>query len=233
MSPHNAQDLQEVAVIIPALNEEESLPLVLDDLPEVGCIYVVDNGSTDRTAEVARAAGAQVIAQPERGYGNACQAGIAAASSAGFTIVVILDADHSFDPAELSRLVQPILLGKADMVLGDRTETAERGALLLQQRVGNRVATMLIHRITGHRYRDMGPFRAIRTHSLIGLEMEDPNYGWNVEMQMKAVRHGLRIQELPVKCRTRQAGQSKISGSVRGSLQAGVKMMRATWRYAW
>ena len=225
-------DLQHVAVIIPALNEEDSLPLVLSEMPNVGVVFVVDNGSTDRTAEVAIAGGARVLTQPARGYGNACQVGIQAAKAHDAEVVVIIDADHSFDPQQIPQLVEPVLKGHADIVLGDRTSTAEPGALTLQQRVGNRVATALIDVITGHTYQDMGPFRAVRTESLLQMAMEDPNYGWNVEMQIKAVRHGLRITELPVTCRVRQAGESKISGSVRGSIAAGVKMMRATWRYA-
>jgi len=228
----DAPRMDQVAVIIPALNEEQSLPLVLDALPLVGHVLVVNNGSTDRTADVARARGAEVVDEPRRGYGNACKAGIQAAERHGAEVVVILDADHSFDPGQLPDLVDPILQGEADMVLGDRTRSAEAGALLPQQRVGNKVATLLIRSITGHAYRDMGPFRAIRTRDLVALDMQDPNYGWNVEMQIKAVRHSLRILERPVTCRVRQAGQSKISGSVRGAFAAGVKMMRATRRYA-
>jgi len=233
MNPHpESVCLDEVAVVIPALNEAESLPLVLGDMPPVGHIIVVDNGSTDDTASVARAEGATVVTESRRGYGLACQAGIRQASAVGAGVVVILDADHSFEPAEIAVLVGPILRDEADMVLGDRTCTAQPGAVLPQQRVGNRLATFLIHRITGHRFRDMGPFRAIRTRALLDLSMEDPDFGWNVEMQIKAVRGGLRIRETPVMCRERQAGNSKISGTIRGSVLAGWKMMRATWRYA-
>jgi len=232
MHTHPSSSLDSVAVVIPALNEAQSLPLVLEDLPTVGEVFVVDNGSTDATPRIAADLGAVVIDEPRRGYGQACQAGIQAAAGHGLEVVVILDADHSFDPAQIHLLVAPIFSGEADMVLGDRTLTQEAGALLPQQRVGNRVATELIHRVTGHPYRDMGPFRAIRTESLLAMQMEDPNYGWNVEMQIKAVRQGLRILEIPVLCRARQAGSSKISGSVRGSVQAGWKMMRAVWRYA-
>jgi len=220
-----------VAVVIPALNEERSLPLVLADLPPVGRVFVVDNGSTDRTAEVAAAAGATVLSQPVRGYGSACQAGIAAAAAWGAGIVVILDADYSDHPDELPLLVDPILAGRADMVLGDRSRLAEPGALLPHQRFGNRLATYLIRRVTGQRYRDMGPFRAIRADALLAMAMRDPNYGWNVEMQMKAARAGLRVLEVPVRYRKR-VGESKISGTLRGSLNAGVKIVRAVWTYA-
>jgi len=224
--------LNNVAVVIPALNEELCLPHVLDRMPDVGAVFVVDNGSTDETASVAEAHGATVLSEPNRGYGNACQRGIAAARDAALGIVVILDGDNSFDPREMDRLVTPIAKGEADMVLGDRTETAEPGALLPQQRFGNWVATSLIHRVTGHPYRDMGPFRAVRTETLTSLQMEDPNYGWNVEMQMKAIRQGYRVLEVPVSCRSRTAGESKISGSLRSAVQCGAKMMLATWRYA-
>ena len=220
-----------VAIVIPALNEEQSLPLVLADLPPVGRIFVVDNGSTDRTAELAAVAGATVLTQPVRGYGSACQVGIAAAATWGAQIIVILDADYSDHPEELPLLVDPILAGRADMVLGDRGPLAEPGALLPHQRFGNRLATFLLRRLTGQRYRDMGPFRAIRAEALLAMQMRDPNYGWNVEMQMKAARAGLRILEVKVHYRKR-VGESKISGTLRGSVNAGVKIVRAVRTYA-
>ncbi len=222
----------EVAVIIPALNEADSLLHVLQSMPNVGEVIVVDNGSTDDTANVARSAGATVINEPNRGYGNACKAGIAVAVDAGFDIVVILDGDHSFDPREIEALVQPIRSDQADMVLGDRTQQAQKGALTLPQRFGNAVATRMIHAISGFLYRDMGPFRAIRTQTLVALEMEDPNYGWNVEMQLKAIKFGYRVMEIPVTCRNRLAGESKISGSLPSAARCGLKMMLATLRYA-
>ena len=225
-------DLSNVAVVIPALNEEDSLPHVLHALPDVGATLVVDNGSTDNTAQVADALGAHVLRQPMRGYGNACKKGIEEAHRRGLSIVVILDADHSFNPMQMVELVRPIQADEADMVLGDRTQDAERGALLPQQRFGNWIAIHLIQQIVGHRYRDMGPFRAVRTQSLVDMAMEDPNYGWNVEMQIKAIRNHLRVMEVPVKCKPRQAGQSKISGSVVGSLRCGAKMLWATWHHS-
>jgi glycosyltransferase involved in cell wall biosynthesis len=221
----------DVVVVIPALNEEASLPLVLAELPPVGAVIVVDNGSTDRTAEVARAGGAEVVSEPRRGYGSACQAGIRRAEALGCEILVILDADHSDYTEDLDLLTEPIRAGVADMVLGDRTRLAEPGALQPHQKLGNHLATFLIHRLTGHRYRDMGPLRAIRMSALLALEMEDLNYGWNVEMQMKAAYAGLRIQEVAVRYRTR-IGVSKISSTLRGSVRAGVKIIYSTWRYA-
>jgi glycosyltransferase involved in cell wall biosynthesis len=229
--PHAPTTYDRVVVVIPALNEERSLPLVLDELPPVGAVIVADNGSTDRTAEVARAGGARVVAAPRRGYGSACLAGIAAARALDPEVLVILDGDHSDHPGELSLLVDPVLGGEADLVLGDRTRRADPGSLTAQQRWGNRLATALIARRCGHRYRDMGPFRAVRFSSLEALEMEDPTWGWNVEMQLKAVQRGLRVLEVPVRYRPR-IGTSKISGTVSGVARAGVKILWAVHRYA-
>lgn len=220
-----------VAVVIPALNEERSLPRVLADLPAVGAVIVVDNGSDDRTAEVAAAAGARVVSAPTRGYGRACQAGIAKAAAFNPQILVILDADFSDDPRELPLLVDPILNGEADLVMGDRTALADSGALPPHQVFGNRLATMLIWATSGLKTRDMGPFRAIRWEALTALHMRDPTYGWNVEMSLKAARAGLRVSEVPVHYRER-IGTSKISGTIRGSLRAGFAILRAVRRYA-
>lgn len=225
------RDYRSVFVIIPALDEERSLPLVLAELPLVGGVIVVDNGSRDRTAEVAREGGATVVHEPRRGYGNACLAGMAEAGRRGAGIIVILDGDHSDYPDDLPLLVNPVLDGEADMVLGDRTRLAEAGALRRHQELGNRLATFLIARVTGHRYRDMGPFRAIRAEALDSLQMRDPNYGWNVEMQMKAVQRGLRVREVAVRYRPR-IGQSKVSGTLRGSVKAGAKILLSVWRYS-
>lgn len=220
-----------VAVVIPALNEAESLPFVLRDLPPVDRVVVADNGSTDATAAVARAAGADVVAEPARGYGRAVRAGLAALTADPPDVVVILDGDHADDPARLPDLVAPIAAGRADFVLADRSRTAEPGALQPAQRFGNAFAVAAIRAVTGHRYRDLGPFRAIRWSSLVALGMTDPTWGWNVEMQIKAARHGLRIVEIPLPYRRRRAGDSKISGTVRGSLRAGARITQAVWRY--
>jgi len=224
-------DYQRVMVIIPALNEDKSLPLVLSELPPVGAVVVVDNASTDHTADVARRCGAEVILEPQRGYGSACQAGIRYLTPRQPAVIVILDGDHSDYPEELPALVDPILRDEADIVIGDRTRFAEAGSLLPHQRFGNRLACGLIWGITGQRYRDMGPFRAIRFSALMAMNMRDPNYGWNVEMQMKAVYCGLRICEVPVRYR-RRIGISKISNTIRGSFAAGTKIIYSTWRYA-
>ena len=224
-------DYSGVVVVIPALNEEASLPLVLGDIPPVGAVLVVDNGCSDRTAEVAREGGAEVVFEPRRGYGSACQAGIRRARQLGAEVLVILDADHSDHADELPLLVDPILRGEADMVLGDRTRLAEPGSLFPQQRYGNLLATALIKRVTGHAYADMGPFRAVRMSAVDAMALEDLNYGWNVEMQIKVIRHGLRVREVPVHYRPR-VGVSKISGTVKGTLRAGAKILYSTWLYA-
>ena len=226
----------DVFVVIPALDEEKSLGSVIASLPEVKGIAVVDNGSTDRTVEVAREAlakrpNAVVISEPRRGYGSACLAGIRAAVPFDPAVLVILDADESTDVSDLGAIVDPILRDEADMVLGDRTERAEADALTPVQRFGNVLATHLIERFTGHRYRDMGPFRAIRMEALLLLQMEEPTWGWNVEMQMKAIRRKLRVREVAVSYRPRRHGESKISGNLKGTLRAGARILVATLRY--
>jgi glycosyltransferase involved in cell wall biosynthesis len=230
------QSYPDVFVVIPALDEEASIGGVLDSIPDVKGIAVVDNGSTDRTAAVAREALAGrphgfVVAEPRRGYGAACLAGIRAAVPVDPVVLVILDADDATDIADLGAIVEPVLSGEADLVLGDRTSRAERAALTPVQRFGNVLATRLIERFTGHRYQDMGPFRAIRMESLLLLQMEEPTWGWNVEMQMKAIRRGLRVREVPVSYRARRHGASKISGNVQGAARAGARILVATLRY--
>lgn len=224
--------LNRVSVVIPALDEEASLPGVLASLPQGVDVIVVDNGSTDATAEVARSAGARVIAEPRRGYGSAVLAGIAALRDTPPEVLVVLDADHADRPELLPRLVGPIFRNEADLVLSDRSRTAAPGALTVPQRFGNRFATALMYGVSGHRYRDMGPFRAIRWSSLMRLDMQDTTWGWNVEMQLKAVHRALRIVEIPVPYGARRAGKSKISGDVRGVVRAGGKILWAVGRYA-
>jgi glycosyltransferase involved in cell wall biosynthesis len=221
-----------VKVVIPALNEEKSLPLVLAEIPRawVDEVIVVDNGSEDRTAAVAERLGATVVREPRRGYGSACLAGLRYLEASPAELVVFLDADYSDSPGELPSLVQPILDGAADFVLGSRTlGLAEKGAVAPQARWGNALATTLMRWLYGHRYTDMGPFRAIRADRLAQLEMRDRNYGWNMEMQVKAIEHGLRILEVPVRYK-RRIGVSKISGTVRGTLAAGYKILYTLFR---
>ncbi len=222
------------ALIIPALNEEAAIGPTLDALrgAPLAQLIVVDNGSTDRTAEVARSHGAQVVSAPRRGYGSACLAGMAALGPE-ITVVAFMDGDGSDDPADLPHLLEPIEHGEADMVLGSRVlGEREAGALTPQQRFGNALATYLLRIFHHARYTDLGPFRAIRRESLNLLGMRDMNFGWTIEMQIKAARHGLRVREIPVAYRRRRSGQSKISGTLRGTFSAGAKILWTIFRYS-
>ena len=233
-----------VDAIIPALDEEGSLPAVIAAaraaavLPGGGRlrhVVVVDNGSTDRTAEVARAAGAVVVGEPRRGYGAACLAGIAwlGALAEPPSVVVFLDGDGADDAGDLAALCGPITDGAADLVVGSRTlGGADRGALTPQQRAGNAVAVLCIGLLYRHRYSDLGPLRAVRFSSLTALGMVDRGYGWTVEMQVKALRRGLRVVEVPVRYHLRTAGRSKVSGTLRGTLGAGWKILATIARHA-
>jgi glycosyltransferase involved in cell wall biosynthesis len=194
-------------------------------------IVVVDNGSRDATADVARRHGARVISEPRRGYGQACLAGIAALSN-GTAIVVFLDADGSDDPEDLARLLTPVREGQADMVLGSRTLAARTsGAFTPQQAFGNWLATGLMRAFFGARYTDLGPFRVVRRQALELLKMRDTNFGWTIEMQIKAHRFGLKVVEIPVNYRKRIAGESKISGNFVGTVRAGWKILWTIAKY--
>ena len=224
-----------VAVIIPALNEEEPIAAVVADclttnLP--GEIIVVDNGSTDRTAESARAAGAKVVAEPMPGYGRACATGVRALSPE-CEIVVFLDGDGSDCPELMRQLVQPIVNGEQDFVIGSRTRgKREPGSMNFQQVFAGRIAGVLLRLLYGIRYTDMCPFRAIRSDALDRLGMKEETYGWNLEMQMRAARAGLRILEVPVNHRCRTGGESKVSGTLRGTFVAGIRIVATLFRIA-
>lgn len=213
-----------VAAIIPALNEEQAIGRVLGALPEwIDEVIVVDNGSTDWTSATAFRAGARIVSEARRGYGSACQAGIAAVGDA--EILLFLDGDFSDDPAQASLLVDPLAEERADLVIGSRVlGNREPGALPLQARFGNRLACSLIALIWGTRFTDLGPFRAIGRSDLTKLRMADEDYGWTVEMQIKAAVIGLRCLEVPVRYR-RRMGRSKISGTVKGAFCAGTKIL--------
>jgi glycosyltransferase involved in cell wall biosynthesis len=231
---HRAVDGAPVAVVIPALDEERSIGDVLRNIPAPyrRRMVVVDNGSRDGTARVAREAGAQVVAEPRRGYGAACLAGLAALAADPPRAVVFLDADSSDDPAEMPRVVGPVLAGEADLVIGSRVLGArERGALTPHARFGNAFATFLIRSLYGVRFTDLGPFRAVSWNALARMRMEDQDYGWTVEMQVRAARLGLVVREVPVSYR-RRIGKSKISGTVRGTVGAGKKILWVIFREA-
>lgn len=228
---------QTIDVLIPAWNEEKTLPLVLADIPRewVRQVIVCDNGSTDRTAEVAKAAGAIVVRQPERGYGNACLAGIrylkALPTSEQPEILVFLDGDYADYPEELPKVAAPVLNDGKDLAIGSRLlGGAQAGAMTPAQRFGNRLAPLLIRWLYGYRFSDLGPFRAIRWDKLLALDMRDRNYGWTVEMQVKAAKHKLKCAEVPVRYRKRAAGKSKVSGTVRGTVLAGWKIIATIFR---
>lgn len=236
----------DVVVVIPALDEEAGLARVLADLDRVrgtlpaaaadgarGAMpfrlrptLVVDNGSTDRTADTARGRGATVVVEPRRGYGAACLAGLAHLRADPPEIVAFLDADHSDDPADLPAVLGPILDNHADLVIGSRVAgDREPGSLSVVQEFGNRLATRLLLACFGARFTDLGPMRAIRWSSLESLRMRDRDYGWTVEMQARAARHGLKCAEVPVAYRRRRAGRSKVSGTLRGVIGAGTKIL--------
>jgi len=220
-----------ISVIIPAFNEEKSIGLVLDALPQslIHEIIVVDNNSTDNTARSAIEKGARVVAEHKRGYGSACLKGISVLDNPD--IVVFLDGDFSDYPEELVKLVAPIESGEMDFVLGSRMILPEsRSALLPQSRYGNQLAVFLMRLFFKHQFTDLGPFRAIRYESLKAIAMQDTNFGWTVEMQIKAVKKGLRILEIPVKYRER-VGVSKITGTFSGTIKAGTKIIYTIFKY--
>jgi len=220
-----------IVVVIPALDEEEGIADVVREVPPVvDEVIVVDNGSRDGTAVAAGAAGATVVSEPRRGYGNACLAGIAAAG--GADVIVFLDGDRSDYPAQLADVVRPILEGRADLVIGSRAlGRSEAGSHPWHAVLGTRACVALMNRLTGARATDLGPFRAITADALRRLDMRDRNYGWTVEMQVKAARRGLKVVEVPVDYRSR-LGRSKVSGTLRGTVGAGTKIVTTILRYA-
>jgi len=221
------------AVIIPALNEAEVIgPLVTDTLKQpVDNVIVVDNASTDQTAHHAHNAGAQVISEPRRGYGYACAAGVAAAKDAD--IVVFLDGDYSCLPEEISNLLDPFWRNEADLVIGSRElGHIAPGSMPPHQRFGNWLMAQLMNRLYGLNLTDLGPYRAIRRELLESLQMREMTFGWPTEMTVKAIRRQARVIEVPVSWHRRYAGQSKISGTVKGTILAAYYILGVTVRYA-
>lgn len=224
-----------VKVIIPAFNEEHGVGRVIAEIPKhlVSEIIIVDNASTDTTAQVAVAAGATVLYEPIRGYGRACLKGIDYLKSGQVKpdIVVFLDADHSDYPEEMEQLIKPIMTQQADLVIGSRAlGNKEKGSMTPQQIFGNWLATRLLKLFYGVAFTDLGPFRAITYSRLIELDMKDKTYGWTVEMQLKAAKRGFRCMEVPVRYR-RRIGFSKVSGTLKGTVMAGYKILLTIFRY--
>ena len=233
--PAPAIEAPRLAVLIPARDEAEALPPLFDALrvPEGTRVVVVDNGSSDDTAATARRLGATVVREPEPGYGRACTAGLRAMRGldAPPELVVVLDADDPGAAARVQALVEPLTAGRADLVLGRRTARDGRG-VLPHAAAGNAAVSWLFRGLYAVPAFDLGPFRAARLEGLLGLGLDEPAYGWNVQMELRALREGWRIEELAVPFRRRTAGRSKISGSVVGSLRAAHGLLRGLWREA-
>ena len=226
-----------VDVVIPAWNEEGSIGNVVNDIDRniVRHVIVADNNSKDQTAKVATDAGALVVHEPRQGYGSACLKGIAVAKDQDpkADVIVFMDADYSDYADEMPSLLNPIIDGNADMVIGSRAlGQREQGSMTVPQVFGNWLATRMIKWIYGFQYSDLGPYRAIRFSSLEELQMRDPDFGWTVEMQVKALHKKLAITEVPVNYRKR-IGVSKVSGTVKGTILAGYKIITTIIKYAW
>jgi glycosyltransferase involved in cell wall biosynthesis len=222
-----------ISVVIPALNEAQAIGEVVSTVPRdrVQDIFVVDNGSTDDTAKQATLAGARVIHEPRRGYGSACMAGVKAAWNSD--IIVFLDGDRSDDPHQLDAIAMPVLQDQADLVIGSRIGRGlEKGAMPLHGRLGNRLIVFLLRLLYGVRITDIGSFRAIKTDDLFDLKMEQMTYGWPSEMVVKAARKGLRIQSVPITYR-RRIGQSKVTGTLKGTIMATYYMFLVPLKYLW
>jgi len=227
--------MKNVDVIIPVYNEEGSIGLVIGDIPKefVNEVVVVNNLSTDNSVEVAKQAGATVVTQDKRGYGNACLKGIEYVDAKAVKpyILVFLDGDYSDHPEELPALLKPIIEDDYDLVIGSRTTgNQEKGAMLPQAVFGNFLATSLIRLFYGFTFTDLGPFRVIKYESLKSLEMQDTTFGWTAEMQVKALKKGLKCTEVPVSYRKR-IGVSKITGTLTGTVKAGYKIIWTIFKY--
>lgn len=218
-----------ISVVIPALNEEEAVSRVIRDIPTyVDEIIVVDNGSTDSTAEIAKNAGARVLHEEKKGYGYACLAGIRAASRPD--ILVFLDGDYSFYPEDMDSLIEPVIKDGYDMVIGSRVEKRESGAMPLHAVAANLFFGVLIRLLYGVKVKDLGPFRSVKYNKMQELVMQEMRYGWTAEMLVKAIKKGYKIREVSVRYR-RRIGESKVSGSPTASLKAGIKIFHTILKY--
>ena len=223
-----------VAIIIPALNEEGAIQKLLTEIPPASAqwIIVVDNGSTDKTAQMAEEAGALVVSEPIAGYGRACWKGSLVARSLGAKLLIFMDGDGSDDPADIPQILEPVMEGRADFTVGSRiSKRAERGAIPPQARLGNWLVSHMISLFYNTQIHDIGSFRAIRSEKLAALDMHEMTFGWPVEMLVKAARAQYRILEIPLHYRRRSHGQSKVAGTVAGSIRAAYFMLSTTLRY--
>lgn len=226
-----------IDVVIPAYNEEDAIGNVIQDIPKevVQEIIVVNNASTDQTEANAKKAGATVLEEKRAGYGSACLKGLDYISKKNEQkkpeVIVFLDGDYSDYPEQLPELVKPIAEGKADLVIGSRAlGKREQGSMTIPQVIGNKVASVMLKVLYGASFSDLGPFRAIRYSELLKLNMQDTNFGWTVEMQVKAVKHKLKYTEIPVDYRNR-IGVSKISGTIKGAVSAAIKIIFTILKY--
>jgi len=220
------------AIIIPVLNEEEIIATTVQRSLPFATTIVVDNGSTDNSAAIAQRMGAIVVAESRAGYGRAILTGMAEAKRLDKQFVVILDADLSNDPEDIPAILEPVLSREYDLCLAARTRLQDKQTLEPHQRFGNKLATQIMYFITGYRYQDLGPFRAFHLDSIRNLDMQDPTFGWNIEMQMKAVQQQLRLKEIILPHHKRKAGVSKISGNLSASVKAGIIILKTAIRYA-
>jgi len=224
-----------IKVIIPAIDEEESIAKVITEIPKlVSEIIVVDNGSVDNTVKNAEEVGATVLSETNKGYGNACLKALdyIANSSPKPDIIVFLDGDYSDYPSEMTKILDPIINNKADFVVGARIANyREKGSMTLPQIFGNWLATFLMRLLFNSRFTDLGPFRAIRYDKLLNLKMEDKTFGWTVEMQLKALKQKILYEEIPVHYKKR-IGTSKVSGTIKGAIFAGIKILSWIFKYS-
>jgi glycosyltransferase involved in cell wall biosynthesis len=226
--------LTKVTVIIPALNEAGNICQLVEEVRAAASVdvIVVDNNSTDTTAQEARQTGAEVVYEPRRGYGYACAAGVSAAD--GADVLAFMDGDYSYSPSDLPSLLTPISDGRADLVLGSRElGSITPGSMPVSQRFGNWLVSRMMNALYGISITDLGPYRAIRRQLLMELDMQEMTYGWPTEMIVKAARRKVQILEVPVSYRSRRSGKSKVSGTVRGTLLAAWFILRVTFRYVW